>query len=294
MRQLFPVAEDSPSEGVILARGAAARLRDRQLGILTSMGTKGACRELLRFGAIFPEDRLHFNWRYRECLATYRKQLWRPHTPEVVLEMAGDYAFRLVLNENDLMEVILESLQRFQKQLVASKNAQVGDLWNYEGAGNQRKHFSPKDEEDLSGKIAGWLQNDLGPTRGVILNREVQLRRGQRTDVLVEATAAAGSGLGTLTLVIEVKGCWNREIHTAIQNQLIDLYLKPHGLTHGIFLVGWYICPKWDSPTRPASNALQATTLNDAQDEIEQLANSYQTTNSPWRIKGFTLDCRIS
>jgi hypothetical protein len=153
--------------------------------------------------------------------------LWTPYPPKQILQLVEKGTNRLIANEGDLIEVVLESLERLETALVGVINPQVIDLWNYQGGGTTRHGFAPKDEEDLSGKIAGWLQTDLGPSRGLILNREVQPRRGLRTDVLVDAVALDQVNTSRLTIVIEVKGCWNSEVPTAIQEQLIDDYLAP-------------------------------------------------------------------
>jgi hypothetical protein len=60
-------------------------------------------------------------------------------------------------------------------------------LWTYEGAGLSRRNFKPKDEESLSDEVARWLREDLGPSKGIVVNREVQPRRGQKTDIYVNA-----------------------------------------------------------------------------------------------------------
>ena len=252
-----------------------------------------ACRELLGLAARFPEDSLWLRWRYRECLNTARTRLWTPYSPQTILRLVEKGIHRLIATEDDLMEVVLESLDRFEVALVGTNNPRVASLWNYEGAGNRRRDFTPKDEEDLSGEIAAWLQTDLGVGRGVVLNREVQPRRGTRTDVLVDAISSE-SGVGRLTIVIEVKGCWNAEVRTALQTQLVDSYLAPNGWTHGIYLVGWYICPKWDSASRPLSNRLNATTLEEARAEVQEMAEPHHGSDTPFTVNGYVLDCRLS
>jgi hypothetical protein len=134
---------------------------------------------------------------------------------------------------------------------------------------------------------------DLGAARGVVLNREVQPRRGTKTDVLVDAVSLDAEA-GRLTLVIEVKGCWNAKIKTALQTQLVDEYLIPNGWSFGIYLVGWFICPKWNSTTRPPANHLDAATLEEARAEVAAFAQPYNGIDSPLVTRGYVLDCRLS
>ena len=152
----------------------------------------------------------------------------------------------------------------------------AGQLWNYNGAGNQRREFRPKDEEDLSDSIAGWLRDDLGATAGVVVGREVQPRRGQRTDVMVVAVGntPANQSNSPITVVVEVKGCWNPDVKTAIETQLVKGYLEKNGLTHGVYLVGWYLCARWDGPWSGAKSNLSSDSYEAACKEVAGLATS--------------------
>jgi hypothetical protein len=80
------------------------------------------------------------------------------------------------------------------------------------------------------------------------LGREVQTRRGNLTDVFVETFILLPNGdFGDkITVVIEVKGCWHDELKTAMETQLVDRYLVPSGYQYGLYLVGWFLCDKWD------------------------------------------------
>jgi hypothetical protein len=291
LRGLFPV-EEFPAHD-INARSSEAQLRDQQLTKLTSLGSMEGCRSLLNLSVRYPQDSLLIRWRYKECLTFARQKAWRPCHPKQILRLVERSANRLIMDEEDLLEVVIESLRRFEVSLVGTNNPQVPGLWNYLGGGNRRTEFAPKDEEDLSGAIAAWLQNDLGPAKGVILNREVQPRRGRRADVLVDAISAE-DGVSRLTIFIEVKGCWNPEIPIAIQDQLINDYLTPNGWTNGIFLVGWYICPRWDSTRKPPVNHLAAATLEDARTEVSAMAAPFDGKASPFVVEGFVLDCRLT
>jgi hypothetical protein len=135
--------------------------------------------------------------------------------------------------------------------------------------------------------IARWLRDDLGQ-RGIVIGREVQLRLGQRTDIHISAVPREqASSLENITVVIENKGCWNNEVHTAVDGQLVGDYLRPNGLTHGIYLVGWFVCDKWDN----SQNKLTSKTFANAQQEIAQLAAAYNGKINPERVCAVLLDC---
>ena len=190
---------------------------------------------------------------------------------------------------DDLLEVILESLARYQAQLTQSTLPRSEILWHWEGSDPKRKNFKPRDEAFLSDELARWLRDDLNQ-RGVVIGREVQPRRGQRTDIYVEAVARGdfNTSMQTITVVIEVKGCWNVEVRTSVDSQLVGAYLHPNGLTHGIYLVGWFLCGVWTKPT----NKLQSSAFDLARQEVNQLVAPYDGKTNPERISGIVLDCR--
>lgn len=294
LTKLFPPEQDEQRSGTVTPRMEASYLRDRQLGRLVAIATDDACRELSRLAAALPKQRLWLNWQYRECLAAKRRKIWKPKSANIVLRLLESHKHRLIEDEDDLLELVIESLNRLQQSLTAGPNPEVGDLWNYEGSGNKRRNFSPKDEEDISGKIAAWLQRDIGGRSGVVLNREVQPRRGQKTDVLVDAIAGGAADRRRLTIVIEVKGCWHPEVRTALETQLVETYLKPNGWTHGIYLVAWCLCPRWNSPTKPQVCKLTSQTIEGAVSEIRELAAPFDGRKSPLTVAGYVLDCRLS
>lgn len=169
------------------------------------------------------------------------------------------------------------------------------DLWNWESAGGHRRTFWPKDEEALSNKIARWLNDDLGPARGIVVNREVQPQRGSKTDVWVDAISKSDPTRGAarrLSIVIEVKGCWHGEVQNAIDSQLVGRYLKPKNLTHGIYIVGWFMCARWNNPDRFPKSCLNSTTFEEGWDEVRDLAAPYDGKQSPFTMRGVLLDCR--
>jgi hypothetical protein len=83
--------------------------------------------------------------------------------------------------------------------------------------------------------------------RGIILNREVQIRRGrkgempgQNTDIHVVAITPKGGGVdrdGAITLIIEVKGSWNAGVMTDMKDQLRDRYLRNNNCRVRLYVV---------------------------------------------------------
>lgn len=291
--KIFPPVEDQETtDDSVPRRRDVDSFRSAVVNALVARGTDESCRQLLRLAAELPDQKLWLHWRYQEALRTKRRTEWTPLTPRLLLDLAAKSSARLVNNEDDLIEVIVESLERFQEVLTTKSLPRAANLWNYEGGGNQRHNFSPKDEEDLSDEVARWLKDDLSETRAIVLNREVQPRRGQKTDIWVDAISNTVNGIQKITVVIEVKGCWNGEVKTAMKTQLVDRYLQANGLTHGIYVVGWYVCDRWDRHEERKKSCLESHTFGAAMEEIHQLAALYDGKSEPFRVSGIVLDCR--
>jgi hypothetical protein len=292
LRKLFPPETDPPRNSGfsgVSPRQAVSWFRGDVITALEARGTEAACRELLRLAKALPEEGVWLQWRLYNARLSKRRMSWSPPAPQTVLMLAKWRHGRLVRDADDLLEVVVESLGRFQTQLSHSTLPRSEVLWRWDGSDTQRHNFHPRDEAFLCDEIARWLRDDLNQ-RGVVIGREVQPRRGQRTDIYVEAIAGrtADTALQNVTVVIEVKGCWNPDMKTAADSQLVGDYLRPNGLTHGIYLIGWFICDKWQKPR----NELSSETVNTAREEVNQLVGLYDGKSNPERVAGLVLDCR--
>lgn len=291
VRSLFPPAGISElPNAVVTARQSIGQFRNNLISALEARGTDEACSELLRIANLVPEDALWVRWRYYNARTSKRRKTWSPPTPELLLRVALRTDLRLVNDADDLLEVIVESLERLQVRLTKSSLPGSEDLWNWEGADTKRRNFKHKDEAYLSDYVARWLTDDL-EKRGVVAGREIQPRRGKRMDIHVTATPSAGvaSSAKPVCVVIEVKGCWNKEVPTAVEKQLVGDYLRPNGLLHGIYLVGWFLCPQWGK----TKSYLKSSTFAEGQVEMAQLVAQYDGVKNPERVHGLLLDCSL-
>ena len=93
--------------------------------------------------------------------------------------------------------------------------------------------------------------------------------------------------LGTITAVIETKGCWNPELLTALKTQLVDDYLVRLAAPIGIYLVGWFGKAKWD-----ANDARKRSTpdwpLDDAQQRLDEAAAACPKA---FKVRAVVVDC---
>ncbi len=225
------------------------RLRWGLVEFLVKAGTHEACDALRQIVDALDEPAT-LRWRLREAEQNLRKKTFPWPSPAEVLQFLDRAPrARLVRSEAEMLEVVIESLGRLQEELHGETSA-VPDLWNeFDGK------WRPKDENHLSDYVKRFLDRDLAKS-GVIVNREVEIRRrqgdggapGERTDIEVNARVPQTGE--RLTVIVEVKGSWNAKLNTAMETQLADRYVRDNPCRHGLYLVGWFVCPQWDPDDR--------------------------------------------
>jgi hypothetical protein len=220
-----------------------------------------------------------------------RAATWQPVSPKELLALAFDSDRRFVETPEQLVKAVLGSLARLQAQLRDELPA-VNELWN-----DEKGEFWPKDELALSDHIARHLRDDLSE-RGIIVNREVQIRRGrggstgQITDIHVDATVQGRKRCTyeRTSVIVEVKGNWHRELDSAMQTQLRDRYLKDNSCKNGIYLVGWFACDRWrdaDGRKKDCPHIL----ATEAQRQFSQQAADL--SEGGYLIRAYVLDLRL-
>jgi hypothetical protein len=146
--------------------------------------------------------------------------------------------------------------------------------------------------------VTRHLNDDLG-RRGIIVNREVQIRRGigdgtgQGTDIQVDAAISGGreENYERLYVILEVKGNWNSELLGAMETQLRNRYLKNNKCRDGIYLVGWFSCPKWDDADSRKKQC-SAMTLSEAKSFLAKQAEAL--SGSGVQIESHVLDVSLT
>jgi hypothetical protein len=245
----YPPSEDPQFEGAhcVGPREDMAHFRDAMIRGLQHRGTPDAVHALELLAAKLLEVPW-LKWAIVESRRITLRQTWTPVEPGTLLAITSDLNARLIESADQLLDVVLESLHRLDQKLQAETPA-APDLWNKLLDGKYR----PKDENDLSNYVARHLRDDI-QKRGIVVNREVEIRRGEgdakgeRTDIHVDAVASGPtlSQRDIVSITVEVKGTWNQDLKTALVTQLKDEYLADTICCHGIYLVGWYDCPQWD------------------------------------------------
>jgi hypothetical protein len=254
LQQAFPEIPRARAGVTSGGYGMAEVLRGQLFNYLQKAGTPNALQALERLARLQP-DAPGPKWMLAEAQQAALRHTWNPPAPEEILKMASRPNTRIVGSGEQLLEVILESLERFQQKLHA-QTPLVDFLWNRWPNEKGENLWRPKDEEDLSNFVKSHLEEDL-VRKEIILNREVEIRRsrgkeireGQETDILVDAiNRHPRSGESQrISVIIEVKGCWNiKDLKLGMREQLVGRYLAESTCRHGLYLVGWFLCDAWD------------------------------------------------
>lgn len=240
----FPPESDPPNVGVVWTEGDLGLFRRNVLSALVETGTKEAVERIKRLAAELPEQ----DWLKYYVIAAERNRLKKtrqPVSPEVLFELALSKEARLVESGEQLLDVIIESLERLQENLHGVTPA-AADLWN------TRQPVTPKGEDEVSDYVKRHVERDLTAGRGIVANREVKISSMSRTDILVDALSRDGAtgNYHKISVTIEVKCCWWKGLKEDMKEQLKDKYLHDNQSPYGIYLVVWFDCKDWDEEDR--------------------------------------------
>lgn len=279
----YPHQEDPELDGWVSPRHTVADWRDSLLTQLAERGTFEALTELDRIAAAYPD--LYQPKRLRKYLIEHLyKKTWHPPQASDVLSLLRDNEQRFVQTDNQLLDVVIESLDRLQRRLQGETYSAV-DLWNVIP---NEAICRPKDENALSNYIKRHLEQDL-KERGIIVNREVEIRQkeggegaaaGEIPDLYVSAVSQSldHNKMNQLVVLIEVKGNWHSELKTAAQTQLVERYLRDNDrATCGLYLVGWFNCQQWDENDYRRNTAMNndyVSLCNELETQATTLSNS--------------------
>ena len=268
---------------------AATHVLSQIPGYIAAQGTFTAIAAIDRLLAAYSADQaLRFIRLDAERFAL--EATWIPCQPADVLTLVRDQHKRLIRSGEELVEVLKESVRRFEQEL-QGETPQNFTLWDEQPHSRDDPIvFRPKNEESLSNVLRKHFERDLRD-RGIITNREVEIRPrqgsggspGEYTDIQIDAVSLrpADASIARIRAIAELKGCWNPGIDSAMQLQLRDRYLKDNDCYHGLYVVGWYLCPQWDADDYrldAATRLMPAT--------IDECGKSLKTRRSPCRAMG--------
>lgn len=294
---LFPNNEDPEYSGPVTGRHRIVDLKRLLLEHLTQRGTQEAVSELVRIQSHSPELGW-VNYHTTDARINMRTALWIPPSVENLKELFEVAGRRIIQNENQLLEVVMEALEIIEASL-HGHTPEITSLWDQDrskGSSKSPKYY-PKDENSYSDFVKNRL-DDLLRKKGVIHNREVEIRRpgigqGERVDIHVDAVTfdEYRQEYDRIKLIIEVKGCWNKGVKTAMETQLRDRYMNEVDCRVGIYLVGWFLCDAWDKDHYQYKDTPKLA-LEDARDLFNQQAAGL--SGDRLEIKAFIMNTSLN
>lgn len=241
----FPHTEDPQHEDAhfVGPREALATWRDGLLETLKQAGTAASVQSVQRIVDAFPEHTwlVHTLALARRAL---REQGWAPLSIAELDKLSAHPDRRIVRTGADLIAVTVDALTEIQTR-IQGDTPTAHLLWDTHSG-------RPKGEDQISDYLADELTRRLNQ-HGIVVNREVQVRRAkatsalpERTDLRIEAVSAdAAQPAAVLVLPGEVKGSWNRGVIESIQTQLVDRYMTDLHTDHGLYIVAWFDPESW-------------------------------------------------
>ena len=165
---------------------------------------------------------------------------WKPPKPQEIYDLFQNSRSRLIQSEVHLLEATIESLVRFEDEIQGRGYTPVAiNFWDYKDKLADKSVFRPKHEEILSDNVRNYLINDLN---NVIIHREVDISPSSTPDIVINALIPRSSQdqNRVISIVVEVKRRWHQKLKNNMQDQLLEKYMKPRDLSHGLYLVGWF------------------------------------------------------
>ncbi len=231
------------------------RVQDLSNSIVAELGARAtpeALTSLERLLVSRPDDyRLHAA--LADAETRDRDESWRGVAVAELTALLDNARRTLVHDDDALYRAVLASLDRF-----AARMRDIGQtLWNEtrpnpapgDDTRQVTKVWNPKYEPDVSGALTDHLQQEFGEQ--LVVNREVLVKQtsskghGLAVDVMPTGTETSG-GTRLPTCPIEVKGCWNPDLFTDLETQLVADYLPAAHATRGVYVCAWFPPDQWD------------------------------------------------
>lgn len=285
----YPNRDDPEYGGLVSARHEISDFKRQILQHLTRRATLGAVEALETIHKHDPE----LDWVRRsvaEARENLRRSLWVAPTSQELNQLLWRSDRVLIQNEEQLVKMVVRQLSAIESGL-QGHTPLAYLLWN------ENDPCSPKPENDFSNYVKSELEKGLIAS-GIILNREVEIHRaekgiGERVDIHIDAVARRGTAevLDRVKLIIEVKGCWNRELKTAMKEQLLERYMEESDCHYGIYLIGWFKCAKWGEESgkrkrKPVMTIEEAKCFFDVQ--------ATKLTSEKKKLFAYVMDARLT
>ncbi len=281
----FPASEDPHFDDAhwVGPREQLADWRNSLLNTIRDDGTPQALDALRKIDKRFPK--MNFDYLRRIAEEATLDRFWEPLAPPVLRRLVAEHNARAIRDAAQLKDVVLEALDHIQDRL-QGETPESHYLWD-------EVVMRPKPEAALSDYLRNSL-DQLLRERGIILNREVQIRRvspqgiGESIDIRIDAvTKTESDAVEIATVILEVKGCWNGKVTRDIEDQLWQRYMK--GLTaEGLYVVGWFGVEDWKVDGDERGNKVARLDPDELRDQLVGAAKKLADEGA--RIEVYLLD----
>ena len=281
IHRLFPPNEDPIYEGAhrVTIREKIASLRNALIETLKSKGTENAINEIEKLKDIISGTEIKYHLITAKKI--FRNSQIEKLSPSAFQRLSHNGQFRIISNSYDLLNLIIESLDRLNKQLHGTQ-PMIECLWDI--TNDKQK---PKDEEHLSNFIASYLSLDLNQY-AIYPYRETELRRksivtntssGEKTDIIVDYLSKK------IRVIIEVKCSWNTECKTNMEQQLAKRYMQTDDCKCGLYIIGWYYCENDTRNKTGCKSIEEAKIFYDSQAKL--------LSKNGFKLDSYILDCTL-
>ncbi len=286
--------------GTVTPEISIGEWRDSVLRVLMDKGTVEACRQIERIASALPQHSWIKEFTLIQARRITLEKSWQSLSVGQILKLVENQELRLINTPDELLDIVIDSLEALGIKLQKGEQPQVIDLWNEKRvteviSGKRNIYFlsSPKDEGRLSDKIKTHLQESL-VNRGVVVNREVEIKRGSETDIHISSFSRDDleRPKDLMKVIIEVKGCWNAELETAMEKQLVDRYLTEADCSRGVYLIGWFVCDRWNDPSDGRLKKSPKSDIMTTKEKYKLQAVELSKKES-LRVESIVLDCRL-
>lgn len=240
----FPSTEDVRPIGAH-SPGLRESIQDFRNALLRSLqeaGTVEAVAALERLKELHPDH----DWLFRVLLSariTFVEKTWLWLKPAELRSLLTTFRRTLARHDTELLAAVQQSIEHLQEHLYATGMA--WQLWDERESG-----WKPKAEERFSDFVSDWLSQDLRQF-GVVSNREIVARKGERFDIHVEVISQSAVRTVHARVIVEAKLSTNsREVWKAMESQLLNRYMKRAGVVAGLYLIGFTYCDALPEPHR--------------------------------------------
>jgi len=148
-----------------------------------------------------------------------REAAWRPLDPANVRDIIDDPARQVVTTEAQLAALVLQAIDQLAIEVQQDPDV-AAQFWHQQLDGT----WIPKTENQFTTLLTERIKPKLD---GVVLRQEVQLNlhypgtTGSEPDIEAIVLYAGQE----ISVFVEVKGIWHKDVETSIEHQLADRYL---------------------------------------------------------------------